>query len=758
MHTRSRGKEGLLPLNLEIEKRAKFLRKQTRMAQVQENQAGGRSMSDYLAPDVEEHGSINIPNVEANNFAINPAILSMAAADRFGGMPTEDPNAHATKFLRLCGTFKINGVTQDAVRLRLFPFTLKDRAEDWLSSHPDNHFDTWDKLHGEFLKKFYPISKTQRMRRAIQNFKQLATESLTESWERFKELKRQCPHHGFQSWDLMMSFYEGLLDNSRILVDASSGGSFTILEPTQAEELLEKIAMNGSTWYTERSPQKLVGGIHDAGQLADLSTKLDNVVSLVQKLAQITSQNHNSGDCIDELNSQTSMEQVNMLGYNRPHQQSYQPQGTYHPNNSRNHPGFSWSNPVGAANPQHFVNRGPLGYQGTQVQSKFPVSEAPPQSNTEVLLEKLIKGQLEITERMDKMEARQNMVERQLANQPSISSTKVTGKLPAMPENPREHVNAIVTRSGKVLEEPPLPIKASIPKKTVEEKIEEILDGIEDEPIAVQNNPQVQKEVEKPVRRYVPPLPFPQNLETTKESRWKKFLEIVESLKVSVPLLDLLSQVPSYGKFLKEILAKKKKYGEREMVAVAQEYQALTPGIGRNIPKHRDPGKFTIPCVIGGRPLKGSLCDLGASVSVMPLTLCQGLGLGEPKPIQFTLEMADRSIVKPIGILEDVPVRVDKYFVPCDFIVIDVRRNLDVPLILGRPFLATIGAMIDARKGSMIFDFGEEKVEFNVLDEPKIIECKSILHIDPTLKVTHDEYLHLKSLWGDEIKLADQPG
>ncbi|XP_019158518.1 PREDICTED: uncharacterized protein LOC109155287 [Ipomoea nil] len=403
-------------------------------------------MSDYLAPDVEEHGSINIPNVEGSNFAIDPAILNMAASDRFGGTPTEDPNAHITKFLRLSGTFKMNGVTQNVVRLRLFPFTLKDMADDW------------------------------------------------------------------------------------ILVDASSGGLFTILEPTQAEDLLEKISMNGSTWYTERSSQKLVGGIHEAEQLTALSTKIDNVVSMVQKLAQITVQKHNS----------------------------FQPQGGYNPNNSRNHPDFSWSNRMGAVNPQHFVNRGPLGFQSTQVQSQLPTLEAPPQSNLEAIVEKILKSQLQ-----------------------SEESTRVTGKLPASTENPREHVNAIVTRSDKVLEEPSPPIKASIPNRTVEEEIQRILENVEVEPTIVKSNPQVIDEGKKPVRRYENPLPFP--LQTQKQSRWKKFLEIVESLKASVPLLDLLSQVPSYGKFLKDILAKRRKYGELEMIAMAQEYRVLTPRVGRRV-------------------------------------------------------------------------------------------------------------------------------------------------------------------------------
>ncbi|XP_031106076.1 uncharacterized protein LOC116010697 [Ipomoea triloba] len=268
----------------------------------------------------------------------------------------EDPNAHITKFLRICSTFKMNGVPNEAIKLRLFPFSLRDKADSWLISFPANHFASWDQLHREFLKRFYPLSKTQRMRRAIQNFKQISNESLAESWERFKELQRQCPHHD--------------------LGDASSGGSFTVLEPTQAEELLEKIATNGTTWYSERSSQRLVGGFHDVDQISALSAKVDNMASMVQKIAQITLNNQNVSyasstsipprqimmcdlcgentiwECLnDDMGSQSTMEQVDLVGYGR-QQQSFQPQGAYNPNASRNHPGFSWSNPMGLQIPK----------------------------------------------------------------------------------------------------------------------------------------------------------------------------------------------------------------------------------------------------------------------------------------------------------------------------------------------------------------------------------------------------------------------
>nr|GMC64631.1 uncharacterized protein LOC109168278 [Ipomoea batatas] len=252
--------------------------------------------------------------------------------------------------------------------------------------------------------------------------------------------------------------------------------------------------MNGSTWYSDRSSQRLGGGIHEVEQISALSAKVDNVTTMVQKLAQITLQNqnvsyvytppspsrqvmicdlcgggHNLGECLnDDTNSQSSVEHVNLVGYDRP-QQSFQPQGAYDPNTSRNHPDFSWSNPNGAANPQSYGNRNPPpGFQGQQsfrggptqqfrqtqgfqpqaptIQPSppLPTLEAPPPPNWEAMMQMMLKSQLQ-----------------------SEESTKVTGKLPACPENPREHVNAIITRSGRKLEEPPLPVEKPRPKEKV---------------------------------------------------------------------------------------------------------------------------------------------------------------------------------------------------------------------------------------------------------------------------------------------------
>ncbi|XP_019189424.1 PREDICTED: uncharacterized protein LOC109183817 [Ipomoea nil] len=190
---------------------------------------------------------------------------------------------------------------------------------------------------------------------------------------------------------------------------------------------------------------------------------------------------------------------------------------------------------------------------------------------------------------------------------------------------------------------------------------------------------------------------------------------------------------------------------------MAQEYMDLACSECRSILKHIDLGRFTIPCFIGGRMIKRSLSDLGASANVIPLSLCKKLNLEEPKPIKLTLQFVDQSTTRPIGILEDVPVRVDKYFVPCDFILIDAPENPDTPIILGRPFLATTRALIDARKGTMIFDFGEENVEFNVINEPKStgVEDCSMVNSKPLDMVLEHEMW--KNFFGHGFTIDDLP-
>ena len=128
----------------------------------------------------------------------------------------------------------------------------------------------------------------------------------------------------------------------------------------------------------------------------------------------------------------------------------------------------------------------------------------------------------------------------------------------------------------------------------------------------------------------------------------------------------------------------------------------------------KDPGSFTIPCSIRKYEFKKALCDSGASINLMPLSVVQRLSLGELTPTAITLQMVDRSMAQPKGVLEDVVVKLGKFIFPVDFVIMKMEEDTQVPLLLGRPFLGTGAALIDVQKGELTLRVGNEAVHFNL--------------------------------------------
>ncbi|XP_010276560.1 PREDICTED: uncharacterized protein LOC104611272 [Nelumbo nucifera] len=145
--------------------------------------------------------------------------------------------------------------------------------------------------------------------------------------------------------------------------------------------------------------------------------------------------------------------------------------------------------------------------------------------------------------------------------------------------------------------------------------------------------------------------------------------------------------MPKYAKFLKEVMPNKRKWEDCEMVKLNEECSAILQN--KLPPKLKDPGNFSIPCTIGNAEFEKALCDLGASINLMPYSIFKRLGLHELTSTTITLQLADRSIKYPRGIVEDVLVKVGNFIIPADFIVLDMEEDRSMPLILGRPFLAT---------------------------------------------------------------------
>ncbi|CAO2813874.1 unnamed protein product [Amaranthus hypochondriacus] len=192
--------------------------------------------------------------IAADNFELHTHLIQLIERNQFGGQPSESPHDHLSDFIEKCDTININNVTEDAIRLRLFPFSLRDKAKSWFKLEPPNKYSTWEEFATGFLTKFFPPRKTFELRSEIQTFKQRPFQSYYEAWERFKDLQRQCPHHEIPKWLLIQSFYFGLHDEHMSTINAACGGDMSSKTEDHLLTLFETIAQNSSSWSNEREP------------------------------------------------------------------------------------------------------------------------------------------------------------------------------------------------------------------------------------------------------------------------------------------------------------------------------------------------------------------------------------------------------------------------------------------------------------------------------------------------------------------------
>lgn len=328
-------------------------------------------------------------------------------------------------------------------------------------------------------------------------------------------------------------------------------------------------------------------------------------------------------------------------------------------------------------------------------------------------------------------------------------ASRPQGTLPGRTENnPKgnEQAKAVQLRSGRELKEDDPKTSLREEKETQKEAEFEAEKPKESEN---QQGTELQKTPYWSVMKQELPYPNRQKKKML-DQQFRKFLEVFKKLQINIPFADALEQMPSYVKFMKDILSKKRKFGEHETVALTEGCSAL---LQHKLPKKlKDPGSFTIPCEMGHTFSGLALVDLGASINLMPLSIFKKLGIGECRPTSITLQLADRSITRPIGVVEDVLVKVEKFIFPADFLIMDIEADREVPIILGRPFLATGRTIIDVEKGELIIRVENEEVKFNVFESCKSDaeenECFMIRNFSPYDPSRGEYYLE------DGLKIA----
>ncbi|CAN6707376.1 unnamed protein product [Malus baccata var. baccata] len=216
-------------------------------------------------------------------------------------------------------------------------------------------------------------------------------------------------------------------------------------------------------------------------------------------------------------------------------------------------------------------------------------------------------------------------------------------------------------------------------------------------------------------------VPFPSRfMQTKKEEAEKDILETFRKVQVNIPLLDAIKQVPRYAKFLKELCTTRKRIPIKEVLKVGENVSAI---LQRKLPpKCKDPGSFTIPCVIGNTCFKSAMLNLGASINVMPYSIYASMNLRVLKTDGVIIQLADRSNAYPKGVLKDVLVQVNHLIFPADFYVLEMDESdhaSSLPILLGKPFMKTARTKIDVYNGTLSMEFDGEVVNFNLSDSIK---------------------------------------
>ncbi|GKE47674.1 DNA-directed DNA polymerase, partial [Tanacetum coccineum] len=257
--------------------------------------------------------------------------------------------------------------------------------------------------------------------------------------------------------------------------------------------------------------------------------------------------------------------------------------------------------------------------------------------------------------------------------------------------------------------------------------------------VLIENEPQKAKEqvVQPSIEVQTPSIPFPRRLRKEKEEaqQWK-FLENLKQLHINFSFIEALAQMPKYTKYLKSLLTNKARLEEACTVTMNERCSAVL--LNKLPSKEKDTWSFTIPCNIGHLHINNALADLGGSISLMPYTMYEKLGLGEPKPTRMSLELADRSIQYPRGIIENVIIKVDNFILPIDFVIFDMPEDSRIMIILGRPFLATTRAMIYVFNKKITLRVGNDEVIFDVdqsIKRPPVKDdkCYDIDDLDETI-------------------------
>src|SRR3954469_6590506 len=603
---------------------------------------------------------IATPATSATSYEIKPALLNLVMRDQFSGVG-DDATLHLNNFVELCDMQKYKEVEGDIVKLKLFPFSLREGAKIWFQSLPRNSIDSWGKCKDAFIGKYNPPAKIIQLRSNIMNFKQLDNEHVAQAWERMKYLVKKCSTNGLTTWMVIQTFYAGLNFTSRNLLDSAAGGAFMSTTLGAATKLLDEMMTNYSQWHTERAPTGRK--VNSVEEISSLNEKVDLIMSLLTKQPTFDPQDV-------PLNSLVAQEQVDVNFVSR--------------NNFNNN---AYRSNFGS-NPRPFPSNS-YGNNNAYPSTKNSTTELETMLKDFITTQKAFNKSVE--EKLNKLDDLSSKVDN-LAHE--VELLKIRTSPPE--ERTVTPMNAIQVQINENIR-----MLAKLKERWAREREERI------KSLPTYHTVATIKVVEDTQTLSTQRTPGPigpingdaMNIEST---------ERVSLKDITTTLLDS-SDLDFDNCTLTEVIAFLHKMSRDPHTSTLN--LAFTEHITNALIKAREE-KLKLEASIPGKLEDGwdptikiklnnfscnALCDVGASASVMPKRIYDMLNLKPYDPCPFGIRFVDSSLRKPLGRIDDVLIVVNDNYVPVDFIVMDIDPSC--PIILGRPFLRTVGAVIDMKEG-----------------------------------------------------------
>src|SRR4051812_32558884 len=455
-----------------------------------------RLLGDY-GRDNAPLGRITIVNQPVNvaHFQLHPSTIRQLESKPFAGRINEDANKHLQRFLTTTTSLKIEGHSEEAKRLVMFPFTLSEDAEEWFYSLPAGSITTWQQMETTFLNEYFPASVYIRKRYDIVNFKQKEGESHGDAYKRYKRLLVACPTHNMDHTEQMQVFVNGLKIKTKQLIDTAAGGSTNFSTATGIKKIIEAIAANEHLELYDRSvshPEGIID-LKLANQVikmedqiaAEVERRLKKMTVETQTAAQVQPAQTVSCEICNGPHQTVycfatpqQIEEIKFLKKNNSYSNTYNP-------GWKNHPNFSW---------------------------KDQQQQVPQKAEWEVAIERLVgqcsqfqeetrNNHTNTTTSIKNLEVQVGQIAQHLTLQAQCTLPSSTVKNPKNQEN----INAVTTRSHKILESEE---KKEIDDNLVIEVDLEIRENVkEPEVLALPDKPIEEKN--KNEAKSVIKLPFP---------------------------------------------------------------------------------------------------------------------------------------------------------------------------------------------------------------------------------------------------------